>query len=371
MGKKNNKRKLKGTSTVSKVSQTLEDGSPNSDSPKDFSVLRVSENPPESSTDMIPENADDLREEVMDSIRQIYTEFLNDYVSCKNKRLCSKNPLEKRQTYNLVVDRVFSKKLRYELKQLIYSETSRSELNSALFEGVHLFIDSLNDQIFELKGKSKMLQAICIGEAYHTLQNAATQIGKIVSCMFAAQKTSFDAVNKLVFYDKLIKNNLGLIEYVKTQDPRHYAVQIITKMEKELKYASAVITNPPAPLTKPLPFDTNFQNSSEDSATDSDEEIRGEPLHNLSLDELVSYIEGKPHTSPKASKKKQKSKASTATTSPMREDEVNSDSLDREVEEFEKRLEFNAVQDSQKIKPKLSNEFLNRLKIQIKELKSI
>eukprot|EP00358_Blepharisma_japonicum_P001194 CAMPEP_0202952012 /NCGR_PEP_ID=MMETSP1395-20130829/35251_1 /ASSEMBLY_ACC=CAM_ASM_000871 /TAXON_ID=5961 /ORGANISM="Blepharisma japonicum, Strain Stock R1072" /LENGTH=98 /DNA_ID=CAMNT_0049660811 /DNA_START=608 /DNA_END=901 /DNA_ORIENTATION=- len=98
-------------------------------------------------------------------------------------------------------------------------------------------------------------------------------------------------------------------------------------MEKELKYEYAVITNPPAPLAKPPSFESNLLYSSEDSLSDSDEEIRGEPLHNLSLDELVSYIEGKPHTSPKASKKKQKSKASTATTSPMREDEINSDSL--------------------------------------------
>ncbi|CAG9326300.1 unnamed protein product [Blepharisma stoltei] len=373
MGKKNTKRKPKGSSKAPKLLHDIEVDSLTSDSQNDFSLLRVSENLPESPENLIPENADDLREEVIESISQIYTEFLNDYISCKNKRLSSKNPLEKRQTYNLVVDRDFRKKLRHELKQLIYSEGSRSELNSALFEGVHIFIDSLNEQISELTGKSKMLQIICIAEAYHTLQNAATQIGKIVSCLFEGPIASFDTINKLVFHEKIVKNNASLIDYVKTQDPRHHAVQMITKMERELKYALTILASATNPIPPPKPYfdecdlQTHF---SDDSYSDSEEEFQGEPLHNMPLDELVSYIEGEPHNSPKRSKKKNKSKASTAATSPTREDEINSDSLDKEIEDFEKRLELSSIQEKQKIKPKLSNDFLNRLKIQIKELKS-
>lgn len=370
MGRKN-KRKPKAPSKSPNISHSSPLSSPKPSSPSDFSLLRVSENTPESPKDMSPENAEDLRDEIIDSISQIYTEFLNDFISCKDKRLNSKNPLEKQQTYNLVVDRGFSKKLRNELKQLLYSEGSRSELNSALFEGVHMFVDSLNEHISQLNGKSKMLQVICIAEAYHTLQNAATQIGKIVSCMFEGPTVSFDTINKLVFYEKLVKNNASLIEYVKAQDTRHYAVAMVSKMENDLKYASKILTQADNSINKDCIDDCDLKTHfSDDSYSDSEEDYRGEPLHNMSLDELVMYIEGETHNSPKRTKRKNKSKASTAATSPNRDGELNPD-IDKEVEDFEKRLEMSSSQMSNKIKPKISNDFLNRLRIQIKELKMI
>ncbi|CAG9309979.1 unnamed protein product [Blepharisma stoltei] len=220
-----------------------------------FSLLRVSDPPMENLKLSNPESIENLREEIIESINQIYNEYLNNYISCKSKRMWSKNPLEKRRSYNLYVDKAFRRQLQEELKQLIHSEGTQ-ELRDSLCGSAHTFVDSLNDQLIELMGRSKMLRAICLAEAYHTLQNSSKEIEKIVSCLFK-EPTTFENLNKIFFYERIVKNSVPLIEYVKNQDQNHFVVPLIEKMERESKCAVSVLTS--APLCDIL-SDDSFSN---------------------------------------------------------------------------------------------------------------
>lgn len=369
---KRNKQRSKASKTSAKHSRQNSQTLISQEPPNDFSLLRVSESPIETLKYINPESAENLREEIIDSISQIYNEYLNDYIARTKKRLTSKNPLEQRQSYNLVVDRAFRKKLKEELKQLIDSEGTR-ELHNSLYESVHSFVDAINDQLAELMGKSKMLQAICLAEGYHTLQNASVEIGKIVSRMFEDPAITFENVNKLVFYEKVVKNSTSNIEYVKSQDSRHFVVPLISKMEKDSKLASSTLTS--ATLTTISTRDyipepgALYNMFSDDSSSDYEEDSQGEPLHNMSLDELVKYINGEPINSKKRNPQNRISKASTAATSksPNRENAENT-SFDKEIEDFKKRLEMCNLL-PYRIKPKLTQDYLNSLKDKIEQLK--
>ncbi|CAG9309977.1 unnamed protein product [Blepharisma stoltei] len=366
---KRNKQKAKASKNLVSSERSSGQSLISPETPNDFSLLRVSDPPMETLKFINPERIANLREEIMESINQIYNEYLNDYISRKKKRISSKNPLEQRQSYNLVVDKAFRRKLREELKQLIHSEGTQ-ELHNSLYESVHTFVDSLNGQLAELMGKSKMLQAICLAEAYHTLQNASIEIEKIVSCMFEDTEITFENVNKLVFYEKIVKNSVPLIEHVKSQDQRHFVVPLIQKMERESKCAASALTsatfssismNESGPLCNIL---------SDDSFSSYEEECQTEPLHNMSLDELVNFINGETkNNTEKKPRKNRKSKASTAANSrsPNSETSVNT-SFDQEIENFKQRLETCKIL-PKRIKPLLSQDYMNSLRTKIEALK--
>lgn len=232
MGKrKNPKSSAKITKSNGKTNK-IQHLSSDEESLSEFTHIRLS---PDIFSFSIPENIHEIREDVVVSISQIYTEYFNDFILRKEKRLASKAPLEQIQQYNLAVDKSFRKKLRDQIKQLIYAKLS-ADLKSSIVDCVQNFIECLDNQIEELAGKSKALQAVCLFEAFHSLQNAASEIGKIVSCLFSDPLLRFEEINKLVFYEKVVKDQLVLIDYVKNNYSQHYLVPIVTKMEKDLRF---------------------------------------------------------------------------------------------------------------------------------------
>ncbi|CAG9335450.1 unnamed protein product [Blepharisma stoltei] len=371
---KRNKQKSKATKNVLSSSRPNTPSLISRENPNDFSLLRVSEVPIETFKFFNQGSAESLRGEIINSITQIYGEYLNDYIAKKKKRLSSKNPLEQRQSYNLVIDQAFKLKLREALKHLVNHSAGIRELHNCLYESVHSFVDSLNGQLIELIGKSKMLQAISLVEAYHTLQNASNEIGKIVSCLFEDRELTFENMNKLLFYERIVKGSAPLIEHIKNQDSRHFVVPLIQKMEKESRCAASTFT-----LATPATISTrDFMNASgtmcnipsDDSFSSFEGENQADPLHTMSLDELVKYINGEEITdNKKKTRKSKKSKASTAATSrsPKNESHENP-SFDQEIENFKQRLEMCKIL-PKRIKPLVSQDYVDSLRSKIYALK--
>ena len=303
------------------------------------------------------------KDEVLDAIDQIYNEYLSDFMQRKEKRINSKNPLEASPLYNLTVDLKFSQNLQKKIQKLVRCGVV-GEVLQGLYESVESFVDALNIQIQELRGKRLLLQVICLTEAYHTLGNAAQEIGKITKQLFKNSEYTFEKFNRSLFYERIVKNCKDLLESVKSQNPKHYAIMHLSRMEKDLKYyKDSDMHAKLISLCQTHYIDT----LSCDDSTNSEDESQVESIHNMSIDDLVSYINSEPSNTssqqkPKKTKQKTKkhSEASTVSSSSSRDISLSPD-LDREVNEFQRRLEQQSFP-ARRLKPRLTPAFIQNLR---------
>jgi hypothetical protein len=109
-----------------------------------------------------------------------------------------------------------------------------------------------------------------------------------------------------------------------------------------------------------------------ESSSDNEEEIRHEATHNMTVDELVSFINGDCRPSKNSrkrqrqKKRKEESDVSTAasSSSPYRETEIPSDA-DKEIEEFQSKLEQLRISHT-RLKLRVSQEWINSLRSAIR-----
>ena len=288
-----------------------------------------------------------LFKQVKDYISEIYSEHKKDLELRKSKRLASKKPTEYIQPYNLVVNWNFQCRIRLEIQALMqYSlgDILKDEVSLAMAD----FIDYLRTFLKEFEGKKSLLRAIMLYEAYHTLLNSICQVGSITSLLI--NKFSFELSGKKLFYDKVASFYFDLIEEVCKKETSRY-VDDILKSKQELlgfeKGENLAITH---------------EHIAHSEST-SEGESSADALHNLSIDELVKFLDTDKKRKKKKSKKSKKLKEKF---------EVDSDAereVDLEVQEFcfsLSRVEMKEVRQ----KPTVSVGFLEGLRMRLKDLRA-
>ena len=278
-----------------------------------------------------------IKEEVEESLGEIMNEFLNDFVARKDKRLASKCPTSQMHTYNLVVNKSYRKKIKKQVCLLINSDFTIN-LQQSLETQATKFVESLKQCLKELNPMSKILQIIFLYDAYHTLQNASAEIGKIVSGIYKFKRTSTEYFFSKIFFTRIVTHSNELLTQAEDYDKNHFAISGIKKMQCSL---SRILASDKylLELTKNL------------SETDSDSENTDpEPLYNLPIDDLVTYIEGK-------NKNNNSRRTAASSISPLH---VEYTEMDKEIDEFRKRIDIPITPYRPKLN--LSQEFLDQLK---------
>lgn len=291
-----------------------------------------------------------LQHEIEESLSEIMGEFLNDFVVRKEKRLDSKNPNVQMHTYNLVVNKSYQKKIRKQVNFLI-SAGFGNALHEALAEKTCKFVDSLEVLLKELKHISKILQLIFLYDAYHTLQNASIEISKFISSVYISERKAVEFLFCKAFHTKIVISSQELLKQAGDYEKTHFAIAGISKMNSHL--ASII--------QEPINIETNAKIELQISESESDSERdETEPLYNLPIEDLVTYIEGN-------KKKKKKSHRNTATSSLSPLNEEFSE-LDKEIDEFRKRIDIPITPERPQVR--LSPEFLEQLRKSLSKTKA-
>lgn len=312
---------------------------PSSDSIRSFSESSILD----SSKDSIR-----LLKQVKSYISEIYSEHKDDLEQRKSKRILSKKPTDYFCPYNLVVNWQFQQRIRNQIQDLIKSSLG-DLLKDSVLSYMSDFIDYLHSFLKDFEGKKRLLRAIMLYEAYHTLNNSISQVGNIVSDLIC--KYSFEVQNKKMFYEKIAFKYFELIEEVRKWENSKYVEDLVKlrldlqEIEKggeesqyfRLEYASTV-----------------------HSDSGSEGECSIDALHNLSIDELIRVI-GCDESAKKKSKGKKK-KLKLKSQELEQEGEV-----DLEVKQLSLTLDKVKIAENRQ-KPAVSDQFLLDLKQRLKNL---
>ena len=216
--------------------------------------------------------------QVKDCINEIYSEHINDLEQRKQKRLECKIPTDFFFPYNLVVNLSYQQRIKTQIQDLVRLEFD-SIFKDSLLSSAEVFVQYLKKHVHEFDGKKGLLQVIILYEAYHTLQNAITQIGGIIEELLP--RYSFEVILKTKFMTKVASAYYELIDSVAKKEHSEY-IEDLLRMKSELDNIGRT-------------GETNKQVCIQYCATVcsescSDEDINIEALHNLPIDELVKII---------------------------------------------------------------------------------
>jgi hypothetical protein len=286
-----------------------------------------------------------LLKQVKDYISEIYSEHKNDLELRRNKRLNSKKPTEYIQPYNLVVNFHFQCRIRLEIQAIVQFSLG-DKLKEAVLLSTNEFIEYLSAFLKEFEGKKCLLRAIMLYEVYHTLLNSISQIGTILSELI--KKSSFELTNKQLFYEKVACGYFDLIEDVWKKENSRYLDDIV-KIKQDLQF-----------FEKGENFGIRNQSNFHSDST-SEGESSSEALHNLSIDELVRFID----TDKK--RKKKKNKKSKKVRERL-EDEFEKE-IELQVQVFKETI-GNALPLKERRKPAVSEEFLQMIRRKLRDLKN-
>lgn len=279
--------------------------------------------------------------EVKESLHEILNEFLSDFLLRKDRRLSSKSPTFQMHTYNLVVNKSYQKKIRKQIYALI-STGFAIDMQEILRTQVKDFVDSLERYLTELRPLSKILQIIFLFDAYHTLQNASSEIGKIVPSIYKAGQQASDYLFMKEFYIRVIVSSQELLGQAGDYDKSHFAIAGVVKMQSHLMgiVKEEVLMEVPEKLYVM-------------SDSESEEITESEPLYNLPIDDLVMYIEGKG----KNKANRRRTAASSISPNTSKNDYAE---LDKEIDEFRQRIDIPIT--AYRPSLRLSQEFLEQLR---------
>ncbi|OMJ85258.1 hypothetical protein SteCoe_13496 [Stentor coeruleus] len=290
-----------------------------------------------------------LAKQIKESINEIYTEHINDLEQRKQKRLECRVPTDFFQPYNLVVNSTYQLKIKNQIQELKNFECCKN-FRESFMSSTDIFIEYLQKHVKEFDGKRVLLQAIIIYETYHTLQNSITQIGAIVEDIIS--RYNFELVLKKKFYSRVAFDYLELLSNVTKKEHSEYREDII-RMKATLDNASKRCENEKGNFIEYFP--TLYSESC------SDEDTTVEALHNLPIDDIVRIVNQVQKKKGRKLKKKTPISTKENSTSPG----LESTDIDIEIEDFKKRLELEKPI-SVKYRPSLSEEFVARLRQQLK-----
>jgi hypothetical protein len=332
MGKRCKKR---NQSKNHQKSQTRED--PSSDSGLSFSETSILDSPKDSYF---------LLKQVKSYISEIYSEHKDDLEQRKHKRILSKKPTDYFSPYNLVVNWQFQQRIRKQIQDLIKSSLG-DLLKDSVLSCMSDFINYLSSFLKDFEGKKRLLRAIMLYEAYHTLNNSISQVGSIVSELIC--KYSFEVQNKKLFYEKVAFGYFDLIEEVRKWENSKYVEDLI-KLRLDLQEIEKGVD------------ESQYYRMEYASTVHSDSGSEGEgsidALHNLSIEELVRVIgcEDGPKKKKKTKKRKNKEQIS-----------VVNEEIDLEVKRLSLTLDEVKIAERRQ-KPAVSEKFLLDLKERLRVL---
>lgn len=313
----------------------------------------------ESSSQFSSESIQELRLELQEALAKIYKEYLQDYRKRQNECLISSSTINR---YQLVVETNYRNELTQKVKQLVHQESLPS-IYDIFYDSVHAFVTELYNDLKKLDGKPVTLRIVCLAEAFHTVENSARELGKITIGIFEHEATSVtcENVTKLAFFDKVLKNFEGLIECVGQIEEVPEVVKEVLNLNLELRSLSERLRSVSKRPDKGLKEGRSFRDHNlSDSYT---------LLSHMSVDEVVSFINGEIQNNGKQRERRERRISKTSTNdnsgSPRsRIQDIQTDELDREIEEFKKKLSWVSV--TPKLKPKITQEWLSSLRAQIK-----
>jgi hypothetical protein len=282
------------------------------------------------------EEVDFMCDELSDALKQIYSEFVSDFTVRRNKRINSEIPLEQVQDCRLVVESKYRRLYAAKVNCLISAGYGNDAI-SHLQDNILGFVKSMREQVLEVR--DPMLRLKVLEDAYRTMQNASEEVGKIVKSLFLYDKAAnYESFNKQHFYEQVVKEVKNSLQDVAE------AYTNSSDCDFELLYGE------PQLYFSEL---QDYKGLEPPSTSDSDEEnsVQAE-LGQMSIDELITYIED----SPASRSKKKRGKAASSSSSPAKENVGDS--------EFEALLaSLKSVKPAaNKVKPNLKPEWLQSLR---------
>jgi hypothetical protein len=242
-------------------------------------------------------------DEFSDALKQIYTEFVNDLSARKNKRINSEVPLEQVTDCRLVVESRYRRLYAAKVNCLV-STGYGDEAFGHLRDNILVFVKAMREQVLEVR--DPMLRLKVLKDAYHIMQNASEEVGKIVKSLFLLDKAAnYESLNKIHFYEQVIKEVKNSLQEV-SETHTHSALPA----DSDLKLLCG----------QPQLYFTALQDckgleppSTSDSEEDDEDSVEAE-FGQMSIDELITYIEDSPAS--RGCRKKRGKGASSSSSSP-------------------------------------------------------
>ena len=316
-----------------------------------------------------------LQDQIKHYISRIYSEFALDLEERRANRLQSKNFFEEKPPPNLSINADFMNKMK-ELLFKIQDEESILTIKNFVYKQAESFVDQLKVGFCGMVNAKRQFQIILMHEAYGYIANISKEITLLLSSILKHDEKNIKKHHKKMFYQKIMRYRSDLIEYIAfSKSPTFSETQIYKKYKKfeknervefrgqqELchkcrvcihnqKRASILIvarSDKISSVPSLLPLDISSQPQT------CVDKISSEPVHFLSIDQVVDYIEGNTKQNKRQTKK---IKNPTA----FRENNA----LDREIHEFE--IKLNLMPPASKLKLVLPDYFLQDLRDKIKE----
>ncbi|CAG9315169.1 unnamed protein product [Blepharisma stoltei] len=308
----------------------------------------------------------ELCEELQEALSKIYNEYLQDFRKRKAQRSENLRPSDPPEQYQLVVETNYRNELTQKVKQIVHQESLNS-IYRIFYDAVHQFVSDIFTDLKSLDSQNSILRILCLAEAFHTVENSARELGKITTGIFEREATSItcENVTKLAFFDKVLKHFDDLIESAASMGDKTEVVNDVINLNLELRSLSNRLRSISKSSGKVFKEDSQRLNS---KLILSGEDNCNDDVSNMSIDDIVSFINGesKDMKKKRRSRGKKRSKASTASTSGSPKSahtDIEYPELEREIEEFSKRLEF--TMKSPRLKPKYTEEWLKHLREQI------
>ena len=292
-----------------------------------------------------PDSLRSLRKELKDAITQIYSKYIQRFMTIKDSRL-HQDPLIHTPAEELIIEKNYCNELTQKVKQLVHLD-SLTEIYYTFCKSVTSFASQINLELKHLVC-SPLMKLACLCEAYQVMANSARELSKVTSGIFENQPSHITCENitKLAFFDYVMKDFYDLIEGMED----NWVVDDFKGIQIELKELSEVV-----------------------HGLNKDRKVSGKNLLNAaetekSLDEIVSFINGREDK--KGNRRRRVSKASTAETSgsPRRQrsleiylDDKMENSMDKEIKEFQAKLESSKPL-LKRMKPSLSEDWLKKIR---------
>lgn len=295
-----------------------------------------------------PDSLRNLRKELKDAITNIYSKYIHRFIQIKQLHASLQDPLTEIPYEELIIEKNYCNELTQKVKQLVHLD-SLTDIYYTFCKSVVFFMSEIKTELQELPCMST-LQIVCLIQAYQVVLNSARELCKVTSGIFENQPSyiTCENVTKLAFLDRVLKQFQFSL-------PESQLLTQFRRIEKDLNELSDYV--------KGL-----------DKKSKSSNKALIPTCYEKSLDEIVSFINGKEK---KGNRRRRVSKASTAETSgsPIRQksfdtfcnsmEELEKSSLiDKEINEFKAKLE-NIKPLFVRYKPSLSEEWLNKIRSQI------
>mmetsp|Transcript_25845 Transcript_25845/g.25391 ORF Transcript_25845/g.25391 Transcript_25845/m.25391 type:complete len:320 (-) Transcript_25845:18-977(-) len=311
----------------------------------------------------------ELRDELQEALTKIYNEYLQDFRKRKAQRLENLRASDPPEQYQLVVETNYRNELTQKVKQIVHQE-SYNMIYRIFYDAVHQFVSDIFTDLASLESQSLILRILCLAEAFHTVENSARELGKITTGIFEKEPTyiTCENVTKLAFFDKVLKHFENIIEAAPSIADKSCVVNDVINLNLELRSLSNRLRSSTKSTDKVFKEDSQRMNS---KLILSGEDNTNDDVSFMSVDDIVSFINGDERDMKKKrrSKGKKRCKASTASTSGSPKSEYRDmeyPELEKEIEEFSRRLEFTVK--IPRLKPKFSEEWIKCLRDQITKI---